>query len=89
MFCVKVKIEKKKSQKSEITIKYHVHRFSIVLKNESCRNITNLNRTSLSIKHKMLRKLIKCSQNVKLQSNYSTTWSIEHLIHGGTLSLCH
>lgn len=36
-----------------------------------------------------VEKTDKCSQNVKLQSNYSTTWSIEHLIHGGTLSLCH
>lgn len=72
MFCVKVKIEKKKNQKCEITIKYHVHRFSIVLKNESCRNITNLNRTSLSIKHKMLRKLI----NVPKMLSYNQTTAL-------------
>lgn len=63
---------KKKSQKCEITIKYHVHRFSIVLKNESCRNITNLNRTSISIKHKMLRKLI----NVPKMLSYNQTTAL-------------
>lgn len=72
MFCVKVKIEKKKSQKCEITIKYHVNRFSIVLEVETCRNITNLIRTSLSFKHKMLRKLI----NVPKMLSYNQTTAL-------------